>query len=68
VLIQFVRSSNGRNSSYAASPKVDQSGNCSVIVHPNTSGIENELVNAKVSVIDNGCADLSVLALAKILR
>jgi hypothetical protein len=39
-----------------------------VVVQPNINGIENGLVNAKVNVIDNGCADLSVLALAKMLR
>jgi hypothetical protein len=39
-----------------------------VVVQPNINGIENRLVNAKVKVIDNDRADLSVLALAKILR
>ena len=39
-----------------------------VVVAPNINGIVNGLVITKVNVICNGCADLSVLTLAKMLR
>lgn len=58
----------GELSRYAASPKVDQSGHCSLIVQPGICARFNGWVNAKVNVIGHVAANLSVLALAEIFR